>query len=281
MNIEVFDNRICALGEGPLWHPLRHQLFWVDILGQRLLSQSNGASQHWQFDEDISALAWVDIEGLLIASESGLYRFDIATGDRELLAGLETSNANTRSNDGRADPWGGFWIGTMGKNAESEAGAIYRFYQGEIRTLVPNVTISNSIAFSPDRQVAYYTDTVTAQIMQQPLSPADGWPKGPPKLFLDLRAEGLNPDGSVVDGKGCIWNAQWGAGRVARYSPTGELLSTIELPATQITCPAFGGDALTTLFVTSAAKGVDGAQDGMTFQVAQGVAGQQEHRVIL
>ena len=194
---------------------------------------------------------------------------------------LEADQPLTRSNDGRADPWGGFWIGTMGFNAERGAGAIYRYYKGALRQLFAEITISNAICFSPDRRFAYYTDTPTRQIMRVPLDAAEGWPSAPPEVFVDLKKDKRNPDGAVVDSDGCLWNAQWGAAQVARYSPDGSLLQTVDIPAAQATCPAFGGADLRTLFVTSAAQGRDEAEDGQTFQLASDVRGQREHRIIL
>jgi sugar lactone lactonase YvrE len=278
---EIFDARACTLGEGPLWHPERAQLFWFDILGKTLLSQHNGDALSWNFDECVSAAGWIDANTLLIASETGLWQFDLISGERALVAPLEADQPLTRSNDGRADPWGGFWIGTMGFDADRGMGAIYRFYKGELRKLFGNITISNSIAFSPDRRFAYYTDTPTRQIMRVALDADDGWPASDAEVFVDLKQSKRNPDGSVVDSKGCLWNAQWGAGEVARYAPDGTLMGTYDVPAAQTTCPAFGGPDLETVFVTSAAQGRDGAQDGQTFSFAAGVKGQQEHRIIL
>jgi len=278
--VQVFSETACTLGEGPMWHPERKQLFWFDILSKQLLTVENGEQRHWQFDECVSAAGWVDADTLLMASESGLYRFSITSGARELVVPMEADNPVTRSNDGRADPWGGFWIGTMGFNAEPSAGAIYRFYRGELKQLVRDVTISNAICFAPDRSCAYYTDTADGCIMRQPLEQSDGWPVGEPEVFLDFSGEDFGPDGAVVDAEGCFWNAQWGAGRVARYSTSGELLSTWDLPPSQTTCPAFGGPDLTTLYVTSAAVDSNDPQAGQTFSLATGITGQCEHQVI-
>ena len=212
---------------------------------------------------------------------------DLETEAREDVAPLEAENRTTRSNDGRADPWGGFWIGTMGKAAEPGAGAIYRFYRGEVRKLFPDITISNAICFAPDRSVAYYTDTATKIVMRQALEPEHGWPEGAPEPWLDLRGDGLNPDGAVVDAAGNFWCAQWGASRVAAYAPEGRFLRAVAFPGRHTSCPAFGGEGLTTLFCTTARQGLSRLvllaepHNGQTF-AAPGVAqGQAEHRVIL
>lgn len=177
----IFDHIQCQLGEGPLWHPERKELFWFDILGHRLHTKG----QHWQFDTFVSAAGWVDGDTLLIASARALHRFNIATGDYDDICTLEADNPITRSNDGRADPQGGFWIGTMGKNAESNAGAIYRYFKGELRQLFAPITISNAICFAPDGKTAYFTDTPRQQIMRLNLD-RDGWPNSAPVLHIDL-----------------------------------------------------------------------------------------------
>lgn len=283
----VFDDRPCELGEGPLWHPERKQLFWFDIINKRLMTQIGGEQHSWQFSEHVSAAGWVDRDTVLLASETGLWRFGLASGQKDLVAPLEEGNSVTRSNDGRADPWGGFWIGTMGMNAEIGAGAIYRYWQGELRQLVPAVTISNAICFAPDRSCAYYTDTVTQQVMRWSLDPETGWPEGQSTVFLDLRADGLYPDGAVVDASGNIWIAQWGASRIACYGPTGQFRSAVCCQAAHTSCPAFGGDDLTTMFCTTARQGLDAdtinkqPTNGMTFGALDAGKGQAEHRVLL
>lgn len=252
---EIFDSRPCHLGEGPLWHPERRQLFWFDILGGRLLSRQGDTPLEWQFDELVSAAGWIDRDRLLIASETELFTFDVETGEAAHVVPLEADDPGTRSNDGRADPWGGFWVGTMSKMAEPGAGAIYRFYRGQLRRIFTELTIPNAICFAPDRSRAYFTDTPTRKVMAQPLG-AEGWPEGAPEELIDLTFQELNPDGAVTDAEGNIWLAQWGAGRVAVYSPEGEYLRAVQVGAERSSCPAIGGDDMTTLFVTTAQEGM-------------------------
>lgn len=279
---KVFDARRCTLGEGPLWHPERGQLFWFDILGRRLLSREGDRPLEWRFDEIVSAAGWVDRDTLMIASETGLHRFDIASGRYESILPLEADNPVTRSNDGRADAFGGFWIGTMGKKAEPGAGAIYRYYRGRIEKLFGDISIPNAICFSPDGRAAYFADTKQYLIQRQSLD-SDGWPEGAPEVFVDLRAERLNADGSVSDSEGGIWNAQWGASRVVRYLPDGTLDRVIPVSARNSSCPAFGGADLRTIYVTSAREDLaDPTEaDGLVYTAPSPVAGLPEHRVIL
>ena len=281
-----FDTRPCQLGEGPLWHPDRQQLFWVDILGQSLMTRTEAGPHSWHFDECVSAAGWVDHDTLLMASETGLWRFDLRNGARDLVVPLEADNPVTRSNDGRADPYGGFWIGSMGKEMEPGAGAIYRYYRGELRRLYSDITVSNAICFAADGSFAHFTDTRSRRVMKQALG-ADGWPVGDPTVYLDMRAERLNPDGAVIDADGTFWVAQWGASRVAAYAPDGTFLRAFDVPAVQASCPAFGGPDLSTLYCTSARTGLsdktlsDQPTNGMVFEIPSQTLGQAEHRVVL
>jgi len=282
----VFDARACRLGEGALWHPLRQQLFWCDILGQKLLSRTGNDALEWRFEAPVSAAGWTDHDGLLVATATGLWQFNIKTGAQHLVIELESDDPSTRSNDGRADPWGGFWIGTMGLAAEPKAGAIYRYFRGNLTKLFEGLTIPNAISFSPKRRLACFTDTATRQVMRVPLD-AEGWPAAEPEVFLDLSAENLNPDGAVFDTEDRLWIAMWGAGCVQAYAPDGKMAARLPVAATQPTCPAFGGADLGTLFVTSAQDGLAPQDapaprlDGQTLMLAPQAKGIPEPQVIL
>lgn len=279
----IHDDRTCALGEGPLWHPVREQLFWFDVTGRRLLTRRVDEAQEWHFAEMVSAGGWTGSDGLLIASETGLFHFDLLSGTRTPVCALEADNAATRSNDGRADPRGGFWIGTMGKNAEPGAGAIYRWYRGELRCLYRGVSIPNAITFPPGDRTAQFTDTATRRVMRVPLD-SEGWPAGLPEIFLDLTAEGLNPDGAVFDAAGLMWLAEWGSARVSAYAPDGARVRSVAFDAPHTSCPALGG---TTLYCTTATQGMSAAAmaahpaAGKTFAAPDVAQAKPEHMVIL
>ncbi|MGH1576369.1 SMP-30/gluconolactonase/LRE family protein [Planktotalea sp.] len=276
----IFDDRACRLGEGPLWHPLRKELFWFDINACKIHTKAKS----WSFKLSVSAAGWINRSTLLVASEVGLHLFEIGTGSlSDPITLIEADQPETRSNDGRADPWGGFWIGTMGKGAEFGAGAIYRHFKGETRKLVADVSISNAICFTPDHQYAHYTDTLTKQVMRVPLDPLNGWPQGAAEVWLDLNDVGLNPDGAVVDASGTFWVALWGASCVNGYAPDGSLVASHPIDARHVSCPAFGGDDLSDLYVTSATQDIRGelANNGKTFCLPQIAKGQQEHQVML
>ncbi len=257
----LFCDSQCQLGEGPLWVQAHGRLYWFDILNRQLQHCAADGSdyQRVQLDEYFSAAALLDSGELLLASETGLWRYHPTQGLQDKLIELEADNPLTRSNDGRADRQGGFWIGTMGKQAEPGAGAIYRYYRGELRKVRSQVSIPNALCFSPDGRTGYFADSLLGQIFHWPLD-AEGWPLGEPSVLVDLSGSGIDPDGAVVDSAGYLWNAQWNGARVVRYAPNGQVDKVVELPVSRPTCPVFAGDTLERLLVTSARDGLSAAE---------------------
>ncbi len=280
----VFDARPCELGEGPLWHPARGQLFWFDILGRRLLTRSGEEPQEWHFSEMVSAAGWLDRDRLLIAAETRLFTFNLETGAQTDVVALEADDPETRSNDGRADPQGGFWIGTMAKTPRPGKGAIYRYFRGELRCIFPGIVIPNAIAFAPDGRTATFADSPTRTVWRVALD-AEGWPTGSPEMYLQLPKDGPEPDGAVFDAEGRFWLAEWGASHVACYAPDGSRLETVPVAAPHTSCPALTPDGR--LFVTSARQDMTAAAlasaplSGQTFAASVAARGIPEHRVRL
>ncbi|ESZ05108.1 gluconolaconase [Mesorhizobium sp. L2C089B000] len=288
-NVSVFSDHVCELGEGPSYDPATDTLFWFDIVNGLLLEQgvTSGARKVHELGQMASAIAIVDDNRQLIATETGLHVRDVSTGKLTLHTPIEADNALTRSNDSRVHPCGAFWVGTMGKGEEKGAGSIYWFFKGELRTLYTGITVSNSICFSQDGTIAYYTDTSTGLLMRVACDPATGLPIGESKVFVDHRSSKGFVDGSVVDRDGVLWNAVWGGKAVKAYSPDGTLLREIAVPAGQSSCPAFVGAKADRLAVTSAWKGKDDKQRkldpqaGMTFLLDIPVNGRFEPRVLI
>ena len=275
------------LGEGPVWDDRAGCLIWCDILGQTLFigDAESGLIRTYGFGEPVSAAFLSEANQLYVAGASGLYMMEPETGTRQLVIPIEQDNPVTRANDSRVAPGGAIWFGTMGRKLEADAGAVYHIKNNKIETLFAPVSIPNATCFSPDGRTGYFCDTPKQRILQVDLNPETGRPVAEARLFVDLSAEGLNPDGAVIDAEGCLWNAQWGAGRVAGYDPNGRFMRAIELPATQVTCPAFGGADLKTLYTTSAKEGLSAADQadqplaGAVFAVEMEVAGLAERRV--
>ncbi len=287
--VSVFSEHVCELGEGPSYDPATDTLFWFDIVHGHLLEQklSGGAVKVNELGQMASAIAVIDEGRQLIVTETGLHVRDVASGKLTLHTPLEADNAVTRSNDARVHPCGAFWVGTMGKKEEKGAGSIYWFFKGELRRLFSGITVSNSICFSQDGTIAYYTDTSTGLLMRVGCDPSTGLPSGEARVFVDHRSAKGYIDGSVLDRDGILWNACWGGAVVKAYGPDGKLVRTVEMPVTQPSCPAFVGKAADRLAVTSAWSGKDKKQRaedpqvGMTFLLDIPVNGLFEPRVLI
>ncbi len=258
-HIRRLNAPICELGEGPTYDRANDTAWWFDILGKKLFS-FDFTTQVAQ-TEDLPYLASLVCQTTggqqLLAMENGLYLRAPKDSALKLLHPLEADNPATRSNDGRVHPSGRLWIGTMGKSAESEAGAIYWFDGVELRKLFSDITIPNSICFSPDGTRAYFADTIVNSVWRVAVDPQNGLPVAAPELFLTGANLPLGGsfDGSVVDAAGVLWNAAWGGGSVTGFSPDGDAIATYQLPVPKTTCPCFVGGALDTLLVTSAWEG--------------------------
>jgi sugar lactone lactonase YvrE len=270
---ELFIDSKCELGEGIFWHPLVERLFWFDILNNTLFSATaNGILvDRFTFETRVSAAGVIDADNLAIASAAGIYKLNLATDARELIAPLEPQSTTTRSNDGRVNPAGGFWIGTMALRDPGgvAAGALYQVRGGQVTTILPRIYIPNSACFSPDGRTAYFADTVENTIRKVSTDPDTGLPNGPWQEFVGKNHPG-SPDGSVVDSEGFIWNARWRGNCVIRFAPDGRVDRVIDVPTLQPTCPAFGGKDLKTLFISSARENMS-AEQMATFPDAGGV----------
>jgi sugar lactone lactonase len=232
-----------------------------------------------------SVLAFIDDTHQLLATDNGLYVRYMTDGHLTLHTPLEADNAATRSNDGRVHPCGAFWIGTMGREAEKGAGAIYHFHRGVLNVLYAGVSIPNAICFSPDGATAYFTDTSRAILHRVAIDPATAVPTGDPETLYDHRGGAGGLDGAVVDAEGLIWNARWGGSCLDVYTPAGERVRTIAVPAKQSSCPVFVGRNFDRLLVTSAWEGMDeharagDPHHGRTFILDVGAIGRPEPRV--
>jgi sugar lactone lactonase YvrE len=253
----VLCSERCHLGEGPTYDATTDTAWWFDIVERRLFEArlDTGRTTIHSLGVMGSALGRIDAHRQLLVADDGLYVRDVADERMTLYRPLEADNAATRSNDARVHPSGTFWIGTMGRQAERGLGAIYALHRGELSRLYDRITIPNAICFSPDGTIGYFADTGKNVLFRVDLDAATGLPRGAP-VALVTRGGGGGIDGAVVDADGLIWNARWGGGCIDVYSPQGEHLRSLRVPARQSSCPAFVGPDFSRLLVTSAWQGM-------------------------
>ncbi len=248
------------LCESPLWHPLEQALYWCDIPGRALhrFDPTSGAHRSWPLASEPGCCVALQGGGLLLAQRDGLWRFDAASGQRELLHAPPYDPARQRFNDGKADAQGRLWVGTLDDQREARAG-LYCLDHGRLELRANGLAVSNGVAFSPDGGRLYWADTRGHLVYTFDVAALTGalanqriWQRfAPRELDQPLSHYGGRPDGATVDSEDAYWVAMFEGRRLLRLAPGGELLSDLALPVQCPTMPCFGGPDLRTLYITT------------------------------
>jgi len=248
-----------TLGESVLWNELTQAIWWTDIEGKKLLSYgfSSEVLETYDLPERLGSFAMIaGSAALLAAFETGLGIYDPVVRSIDWLEKIYEKGCGIRLNDGKVDRHGRFWVGAMIENTKaprslSSQSSLFR-YSGtkNLSVLVTDIQISNSLCWSPDGSVMYFADSPKNTIYAYDIVGDTGDIEN--KRIFTTTEMGVHPDGSCVDSEGYVWNAQWGAGQVVRYTPEGDIDFILKVPSLQPTCVSFGGPDLTHLFVTSA-----------------------------
>lgn len=268
------------LGESPFWHPHEQRLYWIDIVALQILRAGllTSTLQRWAMPSEPGCIAPAVSGGLVIALRDGIYRAPIWGGELTLLARAEHDIVTTRFNDGRADPLGRFWAGTIYEPRDRPLAALYsldcRPASGgaapRLQRQAGDALTANGLAWSPDAKTLYWSDTprhvthawdwdagrnvlTRRRVFRQFSDKPAGWHSGMPGY-------GGRPDGAAVDAQGNYWCAMYEGRRLLQLSPAGELLADIPVPAQCPTMPCFGGANLRTLYLTSARHGRPAAE---------------------
>jgi sugar lactone lactonase YvrE len=255
LQVEHFLTIKNKLGEGPVWHPEEQLLYWVDIEGDcfHRYSPETGRGDTTPVGQAIGCLAFRASGGLLMGLRDGLAFWDQNTSEIEIIANPEAGRPNARFNDGKVDPGGRFWVGTLGEDDQS---CLYRMDpDGATHTMETGIQISNGIGWSPDHKVMYYTDTPRRVIYTYDFDLESGSINNR-RDYVNVPAEDGFPDGLTVDSEGCVWSAHWDGWRVTRYDPDGKIERVVYMPVQRPTSCTFGGPDLNQLFITSAWTGL-------------------------
>jgi sugar lactone lactonase YvrE len=289
MNVELAQDARATIGEGPVWDDRSQRLVWVDIpdgLVHRF-SPGDGSDAPLEAGQAVGSVGLGREGGLVLAVPLGFAL--VAAGSERPTEVIDVGEqlANNRMNDGACDPAGRFLAGTMDRDHAPGMGSLYRLEQegGKLGTtrLLDGLTISNGIDWSPDGSSMYFIDSATQRIDRFSYRPDDGLMRDRTVFATIAPRDGL-PDGLTVDAEGHVWVALFGAGRVRRYSPAGEIAAEIGLPVSLVTSLAFGGVDLADLYVTSARHRLEPAESarqvhaGSLFVCRPGPAGRQPNR---
>ena len=280
--VEIAFKAEAVTGEGSIWHCGRQTLFWVDIEGKTLYEFNPKTKQcaSWLFDRMVSTVVPETDSTVVISLQNEIVRVNLQNGETTSICPIPDFEGRVRCNDGKCDPAGRLWVGTMGFGAPQGAGTLYCVTpDGTVTSKLEQVTISNGIVWSSNKKQMYYNDTPTGKIARYSYDADNG------EILFDGIAVTLPektgaPDGMTIDENDNLWVAQWGGFGVYCYNPyTGELLAKVDVPAPNVASCAFGGEKLDTLYITTARAGLTDEQlkefplSGSVFSCRPGVKG--------
>ena len=270
-----------SLGEGAIWNYKTQQLYWIDIekgIFHTLHPESN-THHSFSLGQRVGTAVPSENGNIIVALQDGIYEFSLVSHKKKLIAHATHDTLTMRFNDGKCDPSGRLWVGTMHLNILPEVAALFKVDGGNMEKMLNSITISNGICWSLDSKSMYYIDTPTSTIKAFDFDKVGGTISNGRVVILTT-GEFDPPDGMTIDEEGMLWIAHWKGGCVGRWNPqTGKLVSKIKVPSYHVTSCAFGGENLDTLYITTASIEVSPEQEreyplaGCVFKVKPGVKG--------
>ena len=281
MNIRAISDVVSDLGEGPIWSPQTNCVTWTDITQNKYHTAdlSTGATQSFSAPSMVGAIAHTRGGDYIAATQEGFAHVSIDGMFSPLHTFLA---ADMRMNDGKVDPVGRFWAGSMALSFEKNRGSLYVLEKdGSYISVLDNVTLSNGMGWSPDAAHFYYIDSIPGVLKRFDYESVDGRISNPVDLITFDTSKGI-PDGMSVTADGKIVVALWDGGRVEIYEPSGKKISEIKLGVSRPTSCTFGGADGKVLIVTTASQGIDLVKEPLAGKILAvtdtGLSGLPPHR---
>lgn len=250
-----------VLGEGPTWNSAEGALYWVDIQRPAIFrfDPNKGQTGHWPMPRPVGCVVSTRSAGrLAFADAHGFGFLDLAAGSIERTVDPERDIPANRFNDGKVDRKGRFWAGTIDDRKFGPTGNLYRLDpNGAVHRQASGFCCSNGLGWSPDDRLMYFTDSMVRKIWAYEFDASSG-ELGERRVFASFADDDGVPDGLAVDAEGFVWSAMWDGWRLVRFAPDGKVDREVRMPVQRPTSCMFGGPDLRTLYVTSAAVGLDG-----------------------
>ncbi|MEJ7828718.1 MAG: SMP-30/gluconolactonase/LRE family protein [Segetibacter sp.] len=259
-NLEVVLAHTSMLGECPVWDDQKNSILWLDIVNGDIHEFYPKLSKGKTFTvrQIVGAIRLRTSGGIIAALQNGFAKIDVETGVIEIIGNPESHINGNRFNDGKCDPAGRFWAGTMSISETWNAGNVYVLEPNlSISKKIKGVTISNGMVWSLDRKTFYYIDTPSHQVVAYNYHIVTG-NISHKRVVIDIPEVKGYPDGMTIDTEGMLWVALWNGWKVTRWNPyNGKLLYTFSLPVANVSSCVFGGDGLGDLYITSARSGLN------------------------
>lgn len=282
MNVEYIEGTTAQLGEGSIWDYKNSVLYWIDIEGMKLhkFNPEKDTNTSYELGKRVGTVVPETNNSVIVALKDGLYRRYFSSDSLEFIARPTSLKEEERFNDGKCDPAGRLWVGTMRIQGRVGDSYLYKYEPATgFSEMIDSVSISNGIVWSPDHSRMYYIDTPTGKVMKYDFDNISGHISNP-EIAVYIEDSLGHPDGMTIDEEGKLWIGMWGGGAVCRFDPvSGHLLNKIEVPAFNVTSCAFGGENLDVLYITTASTGMNDVQKEMypnaggLFRVKPGVKG--------
>ena len=281
MNIRAISDVVSDLGEGPIWSPQTNCVTWTDITQNKFHTADldTGATKSFSAPSMVGAIAHTRGGDYVAATQEGFARVSIDGKFSPLHTFLA---ADMRMNDGKVDPVGRFWAGSMALSFEKNRGSLYVLEKdGSYSPVLHDVTLSNGMGWSPDSNFFYYIDSIPGVLKRFDYEAVHGRISNPVDLITFDTSKGI-PDGMCVTADGKITVALWDGGRVEVYEPSGKKISEIKVGVSRPTSCTFGGADGDVLIVTTASQGIDLDKEPLAGKIlavtGTGLSGLPAHR---
>jgi sugar lactone lactonase YvrE len=262
LHIQQVGSILSTLGEGPVYDEKNNSIFWIDIVNALIIEYDlkNNTERKIETGSMIGSFAITEYEHFIAALQDGIAIIQRNTGMKKMVATPETDIPSNRFNDGKSSPDGHFWAGSMSLNETDPSGSLYSIDEDfKVKKQEGGLTISNGLCWSLDKKYFYFINTPSLQIVRYDYTNGNMSNKKT-LITIDAAKDGY-PDGMTIDVEGNLWIAHWGGWQVTRWNPlSGEKMTAIQLPVSQVTYIYFGGDDFSDMFITSARRGLISAQ---------------------
>jgi sugar lactone lactonase YvrE len=254
MKPELISKHVSVWGEGPIWH--NDRLLYVDIEAHKIISitPSTGEEKIWDVGQRVGTVVPRASGGLVWAGDHGFFFLDEVTGQSTSIADPEPNHPENRFNDGKCDPAGRFWAGTICLEKRADASLYCLHTDLRLEKKFAPVTNSNGIIWSRDTRTMFYIDTPSKKIRAFDFDNTTSAISNE-RVVWDTGADPSSPDGMTIDSEDRLWVAFCHGGKVVCYNPaTQKVELQIDFPCVETTACAFGGPDLGDLFITTGQK---------------------------